>query len=365
MSARSSIEWTDATWNPVRGCTRVSDGCRNCYAERVAHRFSGGEQPYEGLIDKRTGGWSGSIRLVPEALDEPLRWRKPRRVFVCSMSDLFHPDVPDEFIAAVFRTMVRCIGKHTFQVLTKRPERMRAFISRCAKSEAGWITHNGENPRGYHPGTGHIVTYASFTHTYRKVEVESENWPLPNVWLGTSVENHAAAEERIPELLATPAAVRFLSCEPLLGPVDLHDLIEPERDATGEHHYSALTCDVDPVDDPWDGACVDWVIAGGESGPNARPMHPDWARSLRDQCEAAGVPLFFKQWGEWAPTEALAAYMSGIRENATWFADKWNYGEEDIGGDGSYDELEPDVWRVGKKRAGRQLDGRTHDGMPA
>jgi len=263
MSANSSIEWTEATWNPVRGCDIVSPGCTNCYAMKVAHRFSGAGKPYDGLTKLTKGGpvWTGQVRLVPEALGMPLRWRKPRRIFVNSMSDLFHEDVPDGFITEVWRTMADT-PHHTYQILTKRPARMAENLRR-ALSIGDFIAP-----------------------------------PLENVWLGVSVEDQRRADERIPLLLLTPAAVRWLSVEPLLGPVDLW---------------------------PWI-ADLDWVVVGGESGHGARPMDQDWARSLRDQCNEAAVPFFFKQWG----TLKLA--------------------------DGRV---------VGKKQAGRMLDGLTYNGYPA
>ncbi len=240
MSDRSRIEWTDASWNPVRGCTKVSPGCTHCYAETFAERFRGvAGHPYEQGFD---------LRLVPEKLAEPLRWRKPRRVFVNSMSDLFHEGVPDEFIVSVGRVM-QAANWHTYQVLTKRSERMRDLLSASLAFAAG----------------------------------------LPHVWWGVSVEDRRYGLPRVEHLRATEAAVRFLSVEPLLedlGSVNLQG--------------------------------ISWVIVGGESGHGARPLHPDWARSLRDQCAAAGVPYFFKQWGG-----------------------------------------------VVKARAGRELDGKHHDELPA
>ena len=209
----TDIEWTDETWNPVTGCTKVSPGCDHCYAERVTERFHG-----KGAFER--------IVLHPDRLDKPLHWRKPRKVFVNSMSDLFHEQVPDTFIGLVWQVMAET-PQHTFQILTKRHARMRSFLRQWPNYE-----------------------------------------PLPNVWLGVSVEDQKWADIRVPALIQTPAAVRFLSCEPLLGPVRIG--------------YMSL---------------LDWVIVGGESGPGARPMHPDWARDLRDQCEAAGVPFLFKQWG--------------------------------------------------------------------
>jgi protein gp37 len=253
VSDNTGIEWTGATWNPVTGCTKVSPGCDHCYAETIAHRFAGTKAYPDGF--KPT--------LRPERLDQPLRWRKPRRIFVNSMADLFHDDVPDEYIAEVFTTMGRA-AQHTFQILTKRHARMRSLLQRWTSREPTWVRPDGiidvnEMPLDADPSAAWVG---------------QRPWPLSNVWLGVSVENQQWADIRIPALLDTPAAVRFLSCEPLLGPINL-----------GE-----------PAD-----TRVDWVIVGGESGRGARPMHPDWARSLRDQCTAAGVPFLFKQWGEHAP----------------------------------------------------------------
>lgn len=269
MADGTGIEWTDATWNPLRGCSRVSEGCRNCYAERVAARFSGEGQPYEGLATMTPAGarWTNQVRLIESALEQPLKWRRPRRIFVNSMSDLFHESVPDEWINRVFAVMSSGT-RHVFQVLTKRPERMKKYVT-----AAGWKT-------------------------------------LPNVWLGVSVEDQETANKRIPHLLATPAAIRFISAEPLLGSVGLDNLIDiPPRSWGLSHHINALAghrwdeselfgSDKPYEDDPPNTNRLDWVIVGGESGPGARPMHPDWARSLRDQCVDAGVPFFFKQWGE-------------------------------------------------------------------
>lgn len=249
----TSIEWTDTTWNPVTGCSKVSAGCKNCYAEGVAGRFWGDRK----FTDMRTH---------PDRLDAPLRWRKPRRVFVNSMSDLFHDDVPDTFIDEVFRVMKQASpsvvqlqesgfeqlpSKHVFQILTKRPERMRDYIL----------------------GKAHQRIGASLC------------WPLPCVWLGVSVEDQRAADERIPLLLQTPAAVRFLSCEPLLAPVDLSDYAPWFGDPRQEPEAFAI-----------DGR-IDWVIVGGESGPGARPCDVAWIRSIIQQCGAASVPCFVKQLG--------------------------------------------------------------------
>lgn len=243
---KSNIEWTDETWNPIVGCSKVSAGCKHCYAERMAKRLVAmGAEKYLGTVGE-DGHWTGQTNMSHDDLNIPFRWRKPRRVFVNSMSDLFHESIPDEFIADVFHVMA-VTPWHTYQVLTKRADRMRSWAT-CAASRC--------------------LGVIPWPHL----------WPLPNVWLGVSVEDQAAAYARIPDLLQTPAAVRFLSCEPLLGPVDLGHFL---------CHYwrKGLTL----------GNYLDWVICGGESGPGARPMHPDWARSLRDQCQEAGVPFFFKQ----------------------------------------------------------------------
>lgn len=328
MSDKSAIEWTDATWNPTTGCTRVSPGCDHCYIERTPpfrtqHR----------AFDKPGVGGSTGVQLHPDRLDQPLRWQRPRRVFVNSLSDLFHDDVPDDFIADVFAVMA-VAEKHVFQVLTKRPRRMRDLTN--SMEFAGRIIRSLSRLAGVH-------------HSL----LPSRPWPLPNVWLGTSVEDQKRAKLRIPQLLETPAAVRFLSCEPLLGPVDLTLRWggNEERDEDGNLYWGALPALTAS------GGRIDWVIAGGESGPDARPMHPDWVRSLRDQCVAAGVPFFFKQWGEWVTEDQSPqdAVLPGTAKLP--FA---TYSDED-------DALSGDqtaVYRLGKKKAGRELDGRTWDEMP-
>lgn len=226
MSQSSSIEWTDATWNPVTGCTKVSPGCKFCYAETFSERFRGVPgHPFEQGFD---------LKLWPERLELPLSWKKPRRIFVNSMSDLFHEAVPDDFIEKVFDTMRRAHW-HTFQVLTKRADRMAAYAKRRADE-------------------GHPL------------DVEQ-----PNTWLGVSVENENYVE-RAQQLLGLRVSVRFLSCEPLLGPLSLNGVLTAK-----------------------DG--VNWIIVGGESGRTPRPMNAEWVDSIRQECEAAGVPFFFKQWG--------------------------------------------------------------------
>lgn len=279
MSATSKIEWTDRTWNPLTGCTEVSRGCDHCYAKMMHERFHG-----SGSFD--------TVNLHPERLDQPLRWRKPSMVFVNSMSDLFHRDVPDSFIVAVFDTMANA-RRHTFQLLTKRHARMRSFVTKYVEGGFGDSSVLG--------GVG----------------------VLPNVWLGVSVENQQWADIRIPALCHTPAAVRFLSCEPLLGPIDLALTVDAPI-----FYRESGTFGVKTMRRP-----INWVIVGGESGRSARPMQPEWARSLRDQCVTAGIAFLFKQWGEHAP----------------------RYRGEKIG------EV---MQRVGKHAAGRELDGRTWDEYP-
>lgn len=278
MAQNSDIEWTDATWNPLAGCTEISPGCQNCYAAVMAHRLEAmGQAKYAGTTRKAASGkvvWTGKVNLDPKALAEPLKRRKPTRYFVNSMSDIFHKDVPDHFIAAIFGVMAAC-KHHTFQVLTKRADAMLGAVRLLENDiDICGLTCGYLDSIGFERGCGSAF--------------EPDSWPLPNVWLGVSVENQDCASKRIPLLLQTPAAVRFLSCEPLLGLIDFTDGPgAPDESTMGD--WSVL------------GLGIDWVIVGGESGPGARPMHPDWARSLRDQCQAAGVSFFFKQWGEWKP----------------------------------------------------------------
>lgn len=285
----SAIEWTDETWNPTTGCSIVSPGCHRCYAMRMARRHDGRGIGYDGTTKQTRNGpqWTGQVNLLPERLEIPLRWRKPRRVFVDSMSDLFHEDVPDEYIADVFMVMALS-PTHTFQVLTKRPARMAAWLQEHT-SEDGKLT-------GYvRPEDGSDwIASATFP------------MPLPNVWLGTSVEDQQRADERIPHLLRCPAAVRFLSCEPLLSSVDLrlgHELLTDIMDAgdrderhRGMYPFPNLEREHRTLrlDD------IHWVIVGGESGPGARPMDIAWARSIVEECREAAVACFVKQLGSYA-----------------------------------------------------------------
>ncbi len=264
MATNSSIEWTETTWNPVTGCTKISPGCDNCYAIREAHRLAGNPSPvvqkaYQGTTHRLNGrtNWTGVVQNVSDRLQQPLHWQKPRRIFVNSMSDLFHEDVPTTYILEVADVMKRA-GWHTYQVLTKRAKRLRQLLNE------------------------ELRTLAQLDH----------------IWWGVSVENRRHGFPRIRELQNAAAAVRFLSVEPLLE--DLGEI-----DLAGIH----------------------WVIVGGESGPGSRAMQPSWVESIRDQCTAAGVAFFFKQWGSFGPTD------DGIK-------------------------------RLGKKAAGRLLNGRTWDQYP-
>ena len=293
----TNIEWTDATWNPIRGCSRVSAGCENCYAERVAARFSGPGMPYEGLATMGESGprWTRQVALVRSKLDVPLRWRKPRRIFVNSMSDLFHEGLADEQIAAVFGIMAAA-PQHTFQVLTKRAERMyKWFVWACSRmaTPTALMQQNAADALA-----GDLVGEERDALLQRsgilKTSPVTTPWPLPNVWLGVSAEDQGSAIARIPHLLKTPASIRFVSYEPALGPVSfmryLRATAMPGRciDIDGDWWHKPGSC----------GYCLprlDWVIAGAENGPGARPMREDWVRTVRDDCARTGVSFFYKQ----------------------------------------------------------------------
>ena len=312
MAENSKIEWTDATWNIITGCSPVSPGCANCYASRLAGTRLKHHPSRAGLTKEVNGRyvWNGEVCFSLEWLDQPIRWKKPRKVFVCAHGDLFHENVPDDWIDAVFGVMWACLyGRdsepgHIFQILTKRADRMLEYLSRDRREQ--WATNavnygGGLDPDGLYDQTKYF------------------DGPHPRIWAGVTVENQEMADKRIPLLLATPAAKRFISMEPLLGSVDI----------------------VHAFDWPAPGVCIDWVIVGGESGTHARPMHPAWVRSLRDQCAIAHVPFMFKQWGEWVCDSQHGLSASGVRCK--------------LFSDGTL------VERIGKKAAGRLLDGRTWD----
>lgn len=373
MADRTPIEWADATWNPNTGCSRVTEGCRNCYAEIMAARFSKPGQWGEGLaqiVRKPDGSadhrWTGQVRFNERVLDQPLRWRKPRRIFVCSTSDLFHEGVPDEWLDKVFAVMALA-PHHTFMVLTKRPERAREYIT------SGPVCDIGQWAYSMLPAQADPALYLSAFGDPEEPNIAPKSWPLPNVWIGTSIEDQATADARIPHLLATPAAVRFVSAEPLLGPVDLEVAWHGESALEGECWGDCAWCDkgypplhncqrgrqaAADFDKGRDG--LDLVIVGGESGPGARPMHPDWPRALRDQCLAAGTAFFFKQWGEWRPRrQAEPGDILNANRSVIMMPDgRITSGLMPYG---------PDAWvmdKIGKKAAGRLLDGKVWDQMP-
>lgn len=301
-TTHSAIEWTGRTWNPLRGCTAVSAGCTNCYAATLAARWNGPGLPYEGLT-RRSGGravWTGRVQLVENALTEPLRWRFPALVFVNSMSDLFHEAVPDEFIDRVFAIMA-VTPQHTYQILTKRPERMAEYCNRLTSQVTLYIDRTAGM------GKAQDLNRARHDDGYPRC------WPLENVWLGTSVEDQAAADARIPHLLRTPAVVRFISAEPLLGPVDLDRPYTVHSGDGWDAGVYPLTCD--EVRHPRISfGPLSWVITGGESGPRARALNLDWTRSLRDQCAAANVPFLFKQVGGRTP-KAGGRLLDGVEHH--------------------------------------------------
>lgn len=363
MSDGTRIEWTDATWSPVTGCTKVSEGCTHCYIERTppfrmqGRKFRCPRCDGSGYVEDSDGnrlafgkrgqfipgdrcsrcsgtgragiGDTTGVRLHEDRLTVPLRWRKPRRVFVCSMADLFHGSIPDEFIARVFAVMALA-PQHTFQILTKRPHRMRSLLRSVEFADL----------------LGECIVEVNDGRAEYSI-----SFPLPNVHIGVSVEDQKTADLRIPLLLTTPAAVRWLSCEPLLGPVNLPACrCLGVGSITHGRHWPDTVCD----QCGGSGSQIDWVVVGGESGPGARPMHPDWARSLRDQCAAADVPFLFKQWGEWAPDgfgigrlQRGRTYVGGIIHVES--------------GELPYREI---MTRVGKRNAGRELDGVLHDAYP-
>lgn len=361
MAGKTKIEWTDSNWNPIRGCSRVSEGCRNCYAENITARFNKPGQWGEGLAEivtrpdgAKKARWTGKMVQAPEAtLTAPLRWKAPRMIFVNSTSDLFHEAVPDEWIDRVFAVMALC-PQHTFQVLTKRPERMRDYFAETWQpaparniNVLGQDHHIPAQERGDDrwDRINHAIDLVTFSRILDQDRFWDSNgdligrpaWPrrpLPNVWLGTSVEDQATYDRRAVDLKQTPAAVRFFSMEPLLNVISA----------------------------PWLG---DWVIVGGESGAGARPMHPDWARRLRDQCASANVPFFFKQWGEHTvvydrEVEDPDWRRCGDVERETPRGMWWNL----AGGQGFHGERVVRVVPTTKKAAGRLLDGVTHDAMP-
>jgi len=298
------------TWNPIIGCSKVSAGCENCYAERMAVRLSGIEKTaYYSMVTCRTAhtlptAWTGRTELIQSQLTKPLKWKKPRVIFVCSMGDLFHENTSFEDINAVFSVMSDC-DQHIYIVLTKRAKRMVEFFE--------W-----------------------------KKKQHGINWqPKNNVWLGVTTENQETANERIPYLIKIPAAVKFVSVEPMLSHVDISFIRSSKCSG-----YTPLQSH--PISSP-NRPFINWVICGGESGPGSRPMHPDWVRSLRYQCKEAEVPFFFKQWGEWMPMDQV--------NDEQFFASKES---KEVG----YGYTSNTVFKVGKKAAGNLLDGERWEQYP-
>lgn len=326
MADHTKIEWTDATWNIVTGCQVVSPGCTNCYAMRLAGTRLRNIPSRAGLTKDTKAGpvWTGDVRFNREWLDQPLRWKRSRMIFVAAHGDLFADGVTDEQLDQIFAVMALA-PQHIFQVLTKRPDRMRDYIF-DPKTYRG-ILSAADDLRAQRPYLGSIPIsdprHAGF-------------WP--QLWLGVSVEDQSRAWERIPTLLNTPASVHWISTEPLLGELDISLWMLKVRNR------------------------IDWVVAGGESGPNARPMHPEWARSLRDQCADAGVPFLFKQWGSWQVACEANGHLDHdmTRNDAHWV---------DIDGrrhkPSATDLTKPyAMHRVAKSVAGRLLDGVEHNGFP-
>lgn len=371
MSAHSAIEWTDASWTPIRArhvdesgkvrfghhCEHVSEACRYCYAERMNLRLGTGlpfkpGNLYHADRQQRAAAAKAKLFLDPKILHWPLHWKRPRKIFVCSMTDLFADFVPDDWIDQMFAVMALS-PQHTFQVLTKRPARMKAWFEERWQGTPAQKIGGLHIPAGGETGRRNQIEAACepFLNELGLVDTDDDSlwtadgsckamqwaWPLPNVWIGVSVEDQKTADERIPLLLSTPAAMRFISAEPLLAPVDITSIAR--RSAAGYMR---------PLDGRFN--TINWVIAGGESGPHARPSNPEWFRSLRDQCAGAGVPFFFKQWGEWA-----------------WAPELLNFDEARKHACGRLHQMHSDgrtCVRVGKKAAGRQLDGREHSEFP-
>ena len=373
----SKIEWTDETWNPVVGCTKCSLGCDNCYAERMANRLAGmGKEPYHLTVTKMpkradklvpldsdnckwVSEWTGDVICRDDQLAKPLHGRKPRMIFVCSMGDLFL--APFEFIDKVVE-VAEVTPWHTYQLLTKRPKQMLEYFK--------WRWNNADQ---------HTLDCTKAKQWKKEHNVENNSLFVPNLWLGVTVCNQKEADEKIPILLQIPAAVRFISIEPMLGAVDIRKYISlrqkcvdglrkkgcgftgssdefnhPEKE--GAYRCPKCKSNHDYLITP----SINQAIVGGESGPGARPLHPNWARSVRDQCKAAGVPFFFKQWGEWIdhaltdikPTHKNAKIVFLDGTAIPWDVPDGRYYERYVERGGRT------VIRVGKKKAGHLLDGK-------
>lgn len=345
--SKSNIEWTDRTWNPVIGCSKISTGCNNCYAEKMAHRLKAmGTKGYENEF---------AVTLHPDRIDDPLKRRKPTVYFVCSMGDLFHDDVPFEFIDKILTTILRS-PRHTYLILTKRPERMKEYFT---KWHQDYEMDDAE-------------AYASC----RPPAIYDGK--IKNLWLGVTAENQEHADKRIPILLDTPAFKRFVSIEPMLSKINLFGLM-PSRERDDKLSSVQLSMGVDAVYDDrlyinalrgeskWyhrgenienQTNKLDWVICGGETGAYARGLHPDWVRSLKDQCEETQTPFFFKKWGEWIPIEETWKIDNAkrLQKNEQWV---------NLNGGSGFHGAK--IWRV--KKVGRSserylIDGKEYRQFP-
>lgn len=382
MADNSKIEWTDASWNPIRArdgamgkvgwhCTHVSEGCRNCYAEDINRRLGTGHDYKPVTLS------SGQVEVFLDEtmLLQPLRWKKPRKIFVGSMTDLFADFVTDAMLDRIWAVMALA-PQHTFQIVTKRPARMRAYLTGDGLT-GGRALQVAVELLGPLVESGDIAADQKLFDLQNRVLGSLppiiDRWPLSNVWLMVSAEDQATADERIPDLLATPAAVRGISAEPLLNGINFNSTLGGtlwmggQRGCDGMHHGNGSPECPRELHHHHDERCrkgLDLVIVGGESGRNARPMHPDWARNIRDQCEAAGVAFFFKQWGGWTPGENLGPAKRAQR-GATHVKGEWMFEDFSLSAlEGLHIEDEPTVWRAGKKAAGRLLDGREHNDLP-
>ncbi|MGF3022710.1 DUF5131 family protein [Methylobacterium aquaticum] len=350
MAENTKIEWTrgedgtaGATWNVVTGCSVATPGCTNCYAMRLAGTRLQHHPSRAGLTRETKAGpvWTGEVRFNEQWLTQPFQWKRPRKIFVAAHGDLFHEGVPDDVLDQVFAVM-GLADWHTYQVLTKRSARMRAYLSdpaTVARIEAAADAILDAECERFNSTGARMRIDRGLMGMLRTVNGKTDvqvTWPFPNIWLGVSVEDQRRADERRPDLEAVAAAgwTTFVSYEPALEAVD------------------------------WAGwEFLAWLISGGESGPGARPTPPEGHRWARDFCAAHGIPYFFKQWGSWAPGECVTR-TSGIVE-AAWYDDpSWTFGTESLSRTDGHIDDEPDVYRIGKAAAGRLLDGVQHDGFP-
>jgi protein gp37 len=387
----TKIEWCTETWNPIAGCTKVSPGCDHCYAERMANRLANialkddhhgeyfrvdgiGKYAMVTLDDK----WNGKTFFDESQIVKPFRWKVPRKIFVISMGDLFHESVVFADIDQVI-TVIAMNPQHTFLVLTKRPDRMKRYFENrldpwdYLKIHAYNLSEyliNGKMPEGWMWDPQYLDDGEGGYDKDSELIWEGA-WPLKNLWLGVTAENQEYANKRIPILLQIPAIKRFVSVEPMLGPIDFY---EPQM---GNEHYNTLKGfgDISGGNGHFGGPKLDWVICGGESGPGARPLHPDWVRSIRDQCKEANVPFFFKQWGMYRPFEPTAQppFYRDVASNVEYDGHGMNFYDQYSGEPGKWkggqwiEDLETQdcIWlKVGKKVAGSKLEGKEYKEYP-